>query len=310
MPLLGNLLSKRLLALAAAVTGIAAIALIAWPRGRAHSAYVPRSAELRRPDVFLYPSRSQPPVALVLFFGNDVGFWDAHQEIAQFLAASGYAVVGLDVRPLLAVLPDSSPERRGNAIAESVDKLIAASAREYGVTGKPLVLMGHSLGAEFAIWAAAHLMAAQPAGVVAISPRSRGHLRATLADIANRGEPHEPGSFSLAELIHSLPGGVRVAIVRGDHDKFKSADSALVAAGGARVERLIVPFAAHSLKSVFVARYVVRRAVRYATGGEIAKPRKSQARVVRSSVRQFRALSNLGFCATELSHLCLSKFRC
>jgi pimeloyl-ACP methyl ester carboxylesterase len=248
------------------VAGVAAIAVIAvvavvWPRQRAHSTYTPKSAALRRPDIFLYAPRSLPPTALVFFFGNDIGFWQAHQEIAEFLADNGYAVAGLNVRPLLATLPDAPNGTRDSVIAKSLEGLIAESRAEFQASDKPLVLMGHSLGAEIAVWAAANVRAPGLAGVVAISTRSRGHLRATLADIANKGEPTEPGSFSIPGIVRSLPANVRIALVRGDHDKFRSADTAIVAAGGSRVERMIVPFASHSLKSVFVARYIIRRAV-------------------------------------------------
>lgn len=232
----------------------------------AHSAYVPNSADLRRPDIFLYPPRPSPPRALVFFFGNDVGFWEAHQEIAEFLAGNGYAVVGLDVKPLLAMLPDAPPPTRDSAIAAAVTRLIAQSRNEFRATDKPLVLMGHSLGAEIALWAAGKAQAQNLAGVVAMGPRARGHLRVAVADVANRGLPTEPGSFSVAEIIHCLPPELRIAIVRGDKDRYKSADSAFVSAGGRRLERFTVPLAGHSLKSVFVARYVVRTAVQYVIG--------------------------------------------
>jgi len=54
---------------------------------------------------------------------------------------------------------------------------------------------------------------------------------------------------------------VRVAIVRGDHDKYRYADSALIAAGGDRIHTYIVPFASHSLKRIIVARPVMRQAL-------------------------------------------------
>lgn len=257
---MSKILRWRLVLGVAALTAIAGIAIL-WARDRAHSAYIPKSAELRSRDIFLYAPPSRPATALVFFFGNDIGFWKAHQQIAEFLAGDGYAVVGLDVRPLLQTLSDAPPETRDSSIATSLERLIAASREEFQVRDKPVVLMGHSLGAEIAVWAAAHIHTPGLAGVVAISPRSRGHLRATLADIANQGEPHEAGSFSVAAIINSLPGSVRVAIVRGDHDKFRSADPAIIAGGGSRLRHMIVPFASHSLKSVFVARYIVRRAV-------------------------------------------------
>jgi hypothetical protein len=53
-----------------------------------------------------------------------------------------------------------------------------------------VVLGGHSIGAELAIWTAAHDTVPLLAGVLAMSPGERGHLRVTLGDLAER-EPTE-----------------------------------------------------------------------------------------------------------------------
>lgn len=235
----------------------------------AHSDYVPRDPTLRRADLFFYvPRGSQPPArAMLFFFGNDIGFWEAHQELAADLQAHGYAVVGYDVKPLIQSLPRGDAAavaaRRDAIVGARVDTLIRASRRELGLTGAPVVLIGHSFGAELAVWTAYHVPIPLLRGVVAIAPAARGHLAITAHDLADIGSPREPGSFGVAQLVATLPSGLRVALVRGAHDRLRGADSAIVSAGGTRLRYWIVPLASHSLKRVVVARYVVRSAVEW-----------------------------------------------
>lgn len=88
-------------------------------------------------------------------------------------------------------------------------------------------------------------------------------LASLLSDLMNAGEPREAGSFSVPDQLTALPPAVRVAIVRGQRDEYRYADSALVAAGGARVERFAVPFAGHSLKKLLFAGPAVDHAMDY-----------------------------------------------
>ena len=241
------------------------LAFMALPA--AHSEYVPRNPALRRASLFFYPSHagSGPAPAFVFFFGNDVGFWSAHQELADDLAGQGYAVVGFDVKPLLASLPDgataTAATARDSMFSVALASLIRASRHELGMDARPVILAGHSVGAELAVWSAGHVAIPNLLGVVAISPGARGHLRITLSDLANAGDPDEPGSFSVAREVAALPASMRVALVRGDRDPYRYADSAIVAVGGQRVRLSIIPLAGHSLKRVILARYVVRNAV-------------------------------------------------
>ena len=198
------------LALVAALLALSVgLAVIALPA--AHSEYVPRNHALQNASLFFYPPHAGtgPAPAFVFFFGNDVGFWSAHQELAD-----------------------------------------------------------DSLGAEIAVWSAGHVPIPDLIGVVAISPGARGHLRASWRDITNAGEPDEPGSFSVAREVAALPPAMRVALVRGAHDSFRYADSAIVAAGGQRIQLAIVPLAGHSLKRVTLARYIVRNAVGWVIEGQ------------------------------------------
>jgi hypothetical protein len=94
------------------------------------------------------------------------------------------------------------------------------------------------------------------AGVLALAPGERGHLRVTLADRTDR-EPHEPGSFDVGRQAALLAPGVRVALVRGAHDRLRRADLRIELAGGGRLRRFIVPFAGHSLRRLAIAGPVI-----------------------------------------------------
>lgn len=231
----------------------------------ARAPYAARSAVLRALPLYFYPSRdtTAPPRAVVFFFGNDVGFWEPHQQLAERLASDRVAVIGFDMKALLASLPEGPPARRDSAFADSITTLIAAARAELGAGGVPLIVGGHSVGAEEALWTAAHTRPPGLTGVLAMSPGGRGHLRITLSDRLQGADPTEPGSFSLAETIAAIPPTVRVALIRGQQDKYRVVDSALVAAGGPRLERWVVPLASHSLKKLTLAGPIIARAVNF-----------------------------------------------
>lgn len=242
----------------------AGIRLVLSPAPR--TAYVPRNVALRRASLYFYPAnvRAGQARACVFFLGNDIGFWAPHQELAADLASQGYGVIGFDVKPLLERLPSATSASaitlRDSMFSNALGWRIRAACAELHLSGKPVILAGHSLGAEIAVWSAGHVVIPDLAGVLAISPGARGHLRVTWRDITDSGEPTEPGSFSVAGEVGKLVPSVRVVIVRGDHDPFRYADSGIVAAGGRRARLEIVPLAGHSLKRVILARYIVRSA--------------------------------------------------
>jgi pimeloyl-ACP methyl ester carboxylesterase len=216
---------------------------------------------LQQQPLFFYPDRSATPArAVIFFFGNDVGFWQPHRDLADYLSGLGYSVIGFDMRSLLADLPEE-PAPRDSAFVARILPLIASARREINADSIPLIIAGHSLGAEIAIWAAAHARAPGMVGVVAMSPGLRTHLRVSASDLLNGPEPEGPGSFSVPLTLSEIQPAIRVAIVRGDHDKYRYADSALVASGGSRVHLYMVPFASHSLKRIIVAKPVMRQAV-------------------------------------------------
>lgn len=160
--------------------------------------YTPRDPALRQLPLFFYlpAATGSPPRAFVFFLGNDVGFWQPHRNLAARLSAQGYAITGFDIRPLLASLPDSEPAR-DSVFAVKLAWIIGASRAEVGADSLPLVLSGHSLGAELAIWSAAHVPLSHLTGVLALAPGSRSHLRITVSDIANSSEPTDPRASPL-----------------------------------------------------------------------------------------------------------------
>jgi hypothetical protein len=241
---------------------LAAIPIAVLSCAPARPTYVPRDPALRGEPLYFYPAQGTPR-AMLFFLGNDVGFWDAHQRLAARVSANGVAVVGLDVRPILQALPAGPPERRASAFASVITRLVTGARRELRVQHLPLLIGGHSIGAELALYTAAQIRFPGLVGVLALSPGLRGHLRVSLGDIFMAGEPTEPGSFAVADEVHALPSNVNVAIIRGQRDPYDVADSALAIAGGTRVKRWMVPFAGHSLKQLMLTWPPIARALSY-----------------------------------------------
>ena len=223
--------------------------------------YVPRDASLRHEPVLFYPARAPHARAFVFFLGNDVGFWKPHEELAWRLSENGYSVVGLDVKEYLARMPDAEPAR-DSAFAASIGPLIARTRTELGADSLPVVIGGHSFGAEVAFWIALHRAPPKLAGVLALSPRSTGHLVVTPFDLMNR-EASGPWSFSTIRATAEIAPNVRIALVRGVGDKFRRHDDAFVASGGARLRYFTVPFAGHSLRRLMIAGPIIEHAVEF-----------------------------------------------
>ena len=243
---------------AAVALGAAAIPFACF---RAEPApYAPRDPHLAAWPLYVYPAVTTPARAFVFFVGNDIGFWGAHQELAKRLAGAGYHVVGIDVKAYFPHLVDAD-SARGRAFADTVAMMIGLARRELGADSLPVIVGGHSLGAEIAAWIAAEAPPRDLAGALLISPRARGHLRATLSDVANRSAPEEPGSFGVGAEIAAAAPGVRFAIVRGTDDRFRDADAGLLRAGGQRIEKWAVPWGGHSMSNILLAGPFVERAL-------------------------------------------------
>lgn len=224
--------------------------------------HIARDLSLRALPLFLYTAAdsTRPPRAVIFFFGNDIGFWKPHRQLAVSLGQAQFAVAGFDMKPFLHDLPDRRP-MRDSVFVSGIVPLIARARHELGGDSVPLIIAGHSLGAEVAIWAAAHARPAGTVAVLAMSPGSRSHLRVSLSDIMNGPEPTGPESFVVADAIADVPRDERIAIIRGTRDGYVKADSALLAAGGDRIQRFSVPFAGHSLKGLAVSSFVTKRAL-------------------------------------------------
>jgi pimeloyl-ACP methyl ester carboxylesterase len=203
----------------------------------------------------------------VFFLGNDLGFWGPHQKLAERLASHGYAVIGFDVKRFLDRLPDSAP-LRNSVLAHDVPALMIRSLHELRADSVPIVIAGHSFGADIALWMEANAKLPGVVGVLALGPTRRDHPGVTINDQINIGEPREPGSFSVAQQIRNTPPGVRIALLRGASDKERRSDQDFIAAGGARLSYTVIPFASHSLKSLLIAGPMIERALDRLVAGE------------------------------------------
>jgi len=228
----------------------------------AHSAYRPRDAQLRSEPLYFYPAHlDQPkPKAGIFFLGNDLGFWKPHQKLAQRLSDHGYAVVGFDVKKFLDRYPDSAL-LRDSVLVHDVPLLMKRSLRELGADSGPIIIAGHSFGADLALWTEAHAQLPGVVGVLALGPTRRDHPTVTIRDEMNSGEPTEPGSFAVVDQIRNTPKNVRIALMRGASDKERTADRAFIGAGGSRMSYTLIPFASHSLKSLIIVGPMIEHAV-------------------------------------------------
>jgi len=196
----------------------------------------------------------------VFFLGNDLGFWQAHQKLAERLASHGYAVVGFDVKKFLDRLPDSAL-LRDSVLAHDVPPLLKRSLHELGADHLPIVIAGHSFGADIALWTEANAPIPGVVGVLALGPTRRDHPAITIRDQMNSGEPTEPGSFAVDEQIRNTPPKVHIALMRGASDKERTSDRSFIAAGGSRMSYTVIPFASHSLRSLIIAGPMIERAL-------------------------------------------------
>jgi len=235
----------------------------------AHSAYRPRDPQLQREPLYFYPDVEGPsrPRAGVFFLGNDLGFWEPHQKLAERLAEHGYAVVGFDVKSFLDRLPDSAL-LRDSVLVHDMPALIKRSLHELHADSVPVIIAGHSFGADIALWTEATAPLPGVIGVLALGPTKRDHPMVTINDKVNLGEPTEPGSFAVDEQIRNTPSNVRIALLRGASDKERKSDRAFIAAGGSRLRYTVIPFASHSLRSLVIAGPMIEHALDLLVAGD------------------------------------------
>jgi len=255
---------KRRIVWLSVVITIAGIGLTTWftHYAKATSAYIPQDHALRRPDVYLFHAQGSSH-AFIWLYGNDVAFWRAHQELATLLASRGYDVVGFDARHFFDAT-SATGSARDSLVARTISTLVAHARHEFHDDTLPVIVAGHSLGADLAAWTAAHVTIPRLVGVVMLNPTRRSHLYATMRDRAFLGEPIELGSYAAADVVRRIPPNVRVVVARGDHDSHNAGDTALVTAvvtSGHASDRTTayrrIPFAGHSLRSLFVAGPVI-----------------------------------------------------
>jgi pimeloyl-ACP methyl ester carboxylesterase len=257
--------ARRVTVAVIAVVAIVAV-LVAYDHRKSTghpSALVPADSALRHPWFYFYPARGEPARAFMVFFGNDVAFWEPHQDLAWRFAGDGISVVGIDLRKYLATLPSDEPQR-DSAFGSSMPDLIERSRRAMSADQLPVVLAGHSFGAEIAFWIAEHHPPPRLTGILALNTRSTGHLFITPADWLNK-EASGAWSFSTIDAVRHIDPSVRIAIVRGAHDPFRGHDSAFAVAGGNRLRRFEIPMAGHALGTLLVAGPLISRAVRFLT---------------------------------------------
>ena len=234
------------------------------------SAYTPPDTALQKSWLYFYPSRTAAPArAFMVFFGNDIAFWEPHQDLAWGFSGDGISVVGIDLRKYLATLPSAEPQR-DSAFGPSIAALIARTRQALGADSAPVIIAGHSFGAEVAFWLALHRPPPGLVGVLALNTRATGHLFITPSDWLNK-EASGAWSFSAVDAARRIDPRVRIALVRSAKDLFKVHDPEFIAAGGSRLERFEIPMGSHSLTSMLMARPVISRAVRFLTDSASAE---------------------------------------
>lgn len=249
-------------------------------------------SQLRGAGIELFPPTGgyRSVRAVIVFFGNDRGFTRAHRRLSAGLASDGYAVVGVTLAPLLSGIPDDAVTR-ARLMQARIDSLVSSAYAEFSAwpdkhvrnTHLPLVLMGQSLGAEIAIWSASNNANSALRGVVALSPAPRTALRRFALNADGTAVSKMSDSVTVSDLVRttvSRPTNLRIAIVRGSHDRLRSADSGIVAAGGAHAKVFRVPMAGHSLARLAIVGLLSRRALDW-----VLEPRPLVARSIAPTVR-------------------------
>lgn len=164
----------------------------------------------------LYGARGGP-VAIVT--SGDGGWVHLGPDVAEFLAAQGYFVVGFDAKAYLSSFTSRSGPLRPEEIPGDYRALVEYAAR--GGSGRPL-LIGVSEGAGLSVLAAtAPEVQARVAGVVALGLPDQNELAWRWRDAViyvTKKTPNEPtfSTRALASQLAPLP----LAALHATHDEF------------------------------------------------------------------------------------------
>lgn len=205
----------------APLAAVAACALAAAPLpAAADEAGAPRRETLalhgRDQALHVYGRRGGP--AAVVSSG-DGGWVHLGPEVAEFLAAEGYFVVGFDAKAYLSGFTTSTATLSVDDVPGDYAALVDYAAR--GSTARPL-LVGVSEGAGLSVLAAADPeVRARVAGVVALGLPEKNELGWRWRDsiiYVTKKVPNEP-TFDAAEVVGRL-APLPLAAIHSTHDEF------------------------------------------------------------------------------------------
>ncbi|HEY9104205.1 alpha/beta hydrolase [Chitinimonas sp.] len=176
----------------------------------------------------LYLPLAGKPAVVVLLHG---GYWrmpwgrDQWLPVMEDLVARGYAVWNLGYRRVGE--PGGGWPGTLDDVAQGVDYLAELVAQGVAIDLAQVVLVGHSAGAQLALWAAARMEArVRPLAVAAVAPAldlvalaAQGEGRKALAALLG-GTPEEvPERYQAASPLARLPLGVPQLVIHGGHDE-------------------------------------------------------------------------------------------
>lgn len=169
---------------------------------------------------YLYDAASNPlsrPAAVVI--SGDGGWHGFIAEVAEYLAARGYPVVGVDAKEYLSTMSKSKPLEPSQVSSDFA--AIATYAKQQTAT-KPFVLVGWSEGAGLAVLGGLDPAARMDLrGVVAIGLPELNELAWRWSDAAiyiTKKVPNEP-TFNSKDYVSKL-APLPLAMIQSTHDDF------------------------------------------------------------------------------------------
>ena len=188
----------------------------AWPSAAAAAATESLTIRGCPQTLHLYGARGGP-VAIVT--SGDGGWVHLGPDVAEFLAAQGYFVVGFDAKAYLAGFTSRSGPLRPSDVPQDYASLLDYAQRDaLGAT----LLVGVSEGAGLSVLAAtAGEIRSRTSGVVALGLPDRNELAWRFRDsiiYVTKKTPNEP-TFS-ARAVASQVSPIPLALLHATHDEF------------------------------------------------------------------------------------------